>query len=254
MWLAGGCGLLGMRYGKAIFLGRFRFADVLCLAKVLLIAALLTIIAAFVESEFTIAEVVKWYAETSHSTRNFFKDKQHKPNDLLLPAVIVVLTSAFCWGIAQLINSAFGADLPRDIQVFAWRLSVVSATIVAAGSLCLWPLISGVLAGTAIVLWNRDGDFVKLMELVGFAYLPLLVYAGILFTLFLIVPVEAQSENNGSLELVSYFSVPKTLWLGVLLALVMKCHFALQTAEAIITVVLPYCVYRLSLFLYQTVI
>lgn len=72
LWLAGGCGLLGMRYGKAIFLGRLRFADVLWIAKVLLIAALLTIIAAFVESEFTIAEVVKWYAETSHSTRNFF--------------------------------------------------------------------------------------------------------------------------------------------------------------------------------------
>lgn len=184
----------------------------------------------------------------------FFKEKRHKPNELLLPAVIVVLTSAFCWGIAQLINSAFRADLPWDIQVFAWRISVVSATVVAAGSLFLWPLISGVLAGTAIVLWDRDRDFVKLMELVGFAYLPLLVNAGIVFTLFLIVPVEAQSENNGSLELVSYFSVPKTLWVGVLLVLAMKCHFALQNAEAIITVVLPYGVYRLSLFLYQAVI
>ncbi len=66
-WMAGAIGMLGFSHGIAILTGKstFNSADVRFLLKMLLVAVAITIIAAFVEGEFTIKRIAESYAQTT---------------------------------------------------------------------------------------------------------------------------------------------------------------------------------------------
>ncbi len=199
------------------------------------------------------------------SPRNFFEKQQEEPTDLWLPSLIVVLTSGFGFGIARLISSGIYGAFPSDIQSFVWRLTLLTGGLAVIGSILLWPLVSGIIAGTAILLWNRDSKFKKLVELIGFAHIPYLISGFITFLLLLLFPVpEATPDlakngqaaiqdylyNNNILGTSSYISLAMSVWAGLLIVFAVRSHFRLSALRALLTVSLPFCAYKVVVFFF----
>jgi hypothetical protein len=198
--------------------------------------------------------------------KNFFIVRCNEPNDLFTPSVIVVLISGFAFADTQLISQNFYSGLDNDVANFLWRISIVMGGISSVGTILICPLLAGIIAASSIVLWGRDGSFVKLVEIVSLAQTPSLISQIILFILLLLYPVEAAPselatsdpnivrhylQTSTILGTTFYISYMAEVWGAILTVFAIHAHFKLSILKSFITIATPYIMYRLILMLFS---
>lgn len=192
------------------------------------------------------------------SPGRFFRDKKDTPEDLSTPLALQLVTSGFAFGSYYSISHWFTASAPPEMGDWIFPLLLISGILSGAAILVVWPLATGILAATGIVLWGRDADFRKFLELVGWALFPHLVHGAFVFSLLMAWPLEAAEgidfsrpgaiEDHLRKETVLRVAVPASkvaaLWCGWLLGLAVQVSFSLSLVRSLLTVLVPVLLYE----------
>ncbi len=188
----------------------------------------------------------------------FFRSRVTRPFEWTIPAALVVVAGGLASGSVNLVSRAFSSNLPEAMQEFLERFGLVQSLLFLVVYVLTWPLIAGVIGTAAILFWNAEIRFRKLVELIGYAYLPFVLAGAAGFVLLALNPpdgldsgqaldpgaVAAAMEHSWVLQTVGLFHVAAKIWYLVLASGAASAVLNIRWRRSVVCVAGPYLAYE----------